>query len=74
VSTLLDMADPPEEPPVRGGVPLSAWSGSGATDAMHETLKAFSEEAARQNATLVRLTRALVFLTVVLVVQIALAR
>lgn len=74
------MADAPEEQPVvrRGGVPLSAWSGSGATGAMHATLEAFSEEAARQNATLVRLTRALVFLTVVLVVglvvQIALAR
>ena len=44
---------------------------------MHYTLRAFSQEASRQTAWLIRLTFALVFLTVVLViglgVQIVLA-
>jgi hypothetical protein len=71
------MADTPDEEAVPGGVPLSLWAGSSATDAMHATLQEFSREAARQNATLVRLTWALASLTAVLVVglvvQIAVA-
>jgi hypothetical protein len=50
------------------GIPLSEWSGSGATDRLHATIAEFNEVATKQTAQLVRLTRALVLLTLVLVV------
>jgi hypothetical protein len=51
-----------------GGIPLSEWSGSGATDRLHETIKEFVTVTEKQTAQLIKLTRALVVLTVVLVV------
>jgi hypothetical protein len=51
-----------------GGIPLSEWSGSGATDRLHETIKEFVAVTEKQTAQLIKLTRALVALTVVLVV------
>jgi hypothetical protein len=59
------------------GIPLSEWSGSGATDRLHSAIAEFNETATRQTTQLVRLTWALVILTVLLfaglVVQIVLA-
>jgi hypothetical protein len=52
----------------KGGVPMSDWSGSGATDRLHQTIKDFNEKATKQTEQLIWLTRALVFLTVVLIV------
>lgn len=49
-------------------VPLSEWSGSGATDRLRETLDEYNRATARQTAQLIRLTRALVVLTVLLLV------
>ena len=46
-----------------GGIPLSDWSGSGATERLHETLVEFSAATSKQTAQLVRLTWALVVLT-----------
>lgn len=60
-----------------GGIPLSEWSGSGATERLHETIREFNAVAGKQTATMVRLTWALVLLTVALlvglIVQVALA-
>jgi hypothetical protein len=62
---------------VSGGVPLSEWSGSGATDRLRETIERYSDVTATQTAQLIRLTRALVTLTAILciglIVQIVLA-
>lgn len=59
------------------GIPISEWSGSGATDRLRETITEFSATTAEQTAQLVRLTKALVVLTVLLfvglVVQVVLA-
>ena len=51
-----------------GGIPLSEWSGSGATRQLEATIREFNEETSRQTATMIRLTRWIVVLTVVLVV------
>jgi hypothetical protein len=60
-----------------GGIPIGKWSGSDATEALRETLVTYSEATAKQTAQLIRLTWALVILTVLLfvglVVQIVLA-
>jgi hypothetical protein len=60
-----------------GGIPLSEWSGSGATDRLHQTVEKYSEVTAKQTAELIRLTRQLVLLTwllfIGLIVQIVLA-
>jgi hypothetical protein len=60
-----------------GGVPLSEWSGSGATRELHETIKAFNKEATAQASAMVCLTKWIAGLTPVmavgLVVQIVLA-
>jgi len=50
------------------GIPLEEWSGSGATRELHETIKAFNEKATRQAETIIWLTRAIVILTLVMVV------
>jgi hypothetical protein len=50
-----------------GGIPLSEWSGSGATRQLEATIREFNEETSRQTATMIRLTRWIVVLTVVLV-------
>jgi hypothetical protein len=60
-----------------GGIPLSEWSGSGATDRLRVTVERYSEVTAEQTAELIRLTRFLVILTWLLffglIVQIFLA-
>jgi hypothetical protein len=62
---------------VRMSVPLSEWSGVGATREPHEAITAFNEQTAAQTATMIRLARAIALLTVLmllgLVVQIVLA-
>jgi hypothetical protein len=59
------------------GIPLGEWSGSGATDRLHETITEFNSVATKQTVQMIRLTRCLVVLTCVLciglVVQIVLA-
>lgn len=59
------------------GIPLSEWSGSGATHELHETIKQFNATAERQSAEMVALTRQLRWLTLAMlfavVVQIYLA-
>lgn len=61
----------------KSGIPLSEWSGSGATDRLRETVVEYSEATARQTAQLMRLTWLLVILTALLfvglVVQVVLA-
>jgi len=61
----------------KGGIPLSEWSGSGATRELHETMKAFVEQSDRQAKAMIRLTWAIAVLTVAMlgavIVQIALA-
>jgi hypothetical protein len=62
---------------VPDNIDLGEWSGSGATDRMHQTLDEYAKAANRQTHQLIGLTRQLVILTVVLViglvVQIVLA-
>jgi hypothetical protein len=59
------------------GIPLSEWSGSGATERLHKTVVEYSEATAEQTKQLIRLTRQLVILTLLLlgglVVQVLLA-
>lgn len=44
-------------------IPLSEWSGSGATERLRETLSAYNERAEEQTAEMVRLTRWIARLT-----------
>jgi hypothetical protein len=61
----------------KSSIPLSEWSGSGATDRLHETVVRYSEATSKQTAQLIRLTWAIAVLTglllIGLVVQIVLA-
>lgn len=58
-------------------ISMDEWSGSGATDRLRATIVEFNETTAKQTAQLVRLTKALVILTVLLfvglVVQVVIA-
>lgn len=56
----------------RSGIPLGEWSGSDATRALHETIKAYQEESGRQTAKMIRLTEAITLLTVVMLLGLAL--
>ena len=47
----------------QGGIPLSEWSGSGATRELHETIKQFNAAAERQTAQMLALTRQIKWLT-----------
>jgi hypothetical protein len=47
----------------QGGVPLSEWSGSGATRELHETMKQFVATSEKQSAQMIRLTSQLKWLT-----------
>jgi hypothetical protein len=49
------------------GIPIGEWSGSGATDQLRYTIEQFNREAQRQTETMIRLTRWIVALTIVLV-------
>jgi len=44
-------------------IPLSEWSGSGATRELHETIKAFNEASAKQTRQLLILTWVIAVLT-----------
>ena len=48
------------------GIPIGQWSGSDAVNALHETIKQFNEATAKQTSWLLRLTWAIVVLTVVM--------
>ena len=58
-------------------IPLSEWSGSGATKQLEETLKKFNEETSKQTRQLLILTWVMTILTVLMtigvVIQIYLA-
>jgi hypothetical protein len=49
-------------------IPLSEWSGSGATRELHESIKAFNTASARQTRQLLILTWVIVVLTAVMVI------
>jgi hypothetical protein len=56
------MADDDQKPkPKPSGIPVGQWSGSDATDALHETIKATG----RQNTLLLRMTGVIVILSIV---------
>lgn len=50
------------------GIPLSEWSGSGATNDLQKYLETFNKKSSKQTTMLVWLTWVLVGLTVILVV------
>lgn len=54
-----------------GGIPLSVWSGSGATEELHKTIKAFVESSEKQSRIMIRLTWSIVVLTVILTIGLA---
>ena len=54
----------------KSGIPLEEWSGSGATHALHETIKKYQEESSRQTDTMIKLTKAMTWLTVVMAVAV----
>lgn len=60
-----------------GGIPISEWSGSGATKQLEETIKKFNEETSKQTRQLLILTWVMTILTVLMtigvVIQIYLA-
>jgi hypothetical protein len=47
----------------KGGIPLGQWSGSDATNALHETIKRFNAAADAQTKEMVKLTRTVTYLT-----------
>ena len=59
------------------GIPLSEWSGSGATERLHQSVVEYNEATKQQTDQLLRLTRQLVVLTWLLfaglIVQVILA-
>jgi len=60
-----------------GNIPLGQWSGSDATNALHETIRQYQEQSSKQTKQMLRLTWAIVVLTFVMLlglgVQIYLA-
>jgi hypothetical protein len=52
------------------GIPLSEWSGSGATDRLHETISEFSADARAQTEQMIRLTRWIARLTAIMVIAV----
>ncbi len=53
------------------GIPLGKWSGSDATEALHSTIKDFVDASDNQTRIMIRLTKAIVLLTVLLLVGLA---
>jgi hypothetical protein len=51
-----------------GGVPIGQWSGSEATNALHETINDFNKASAWQTTWMLRLTWTMAFLTVVMAI------
>jgi hypothetical protein len=56
---------------VQGGIPLGEWSGSDATRELHKTIKDFSDASSRQTTKMIRLTWVIVFLTVAMLIGLA---
>lgn len=54
-----------------GGIPLGQWSGSDATSALRETIERLSSAADAQTREMVRMTRWIMWLTVVMTVGVA---
>lgn len=54
-----------------GGIPLGQWSGSDATNALRETIERLSSAADAQTREMVRMTRWIMWLTVVMTVGVA---
>jgi hypothetical protein len=54
-----------------GGIPLGRWSGSDATNALRETIERLSSAADAQTREMVRMTRWIVWLTVVMTAGVA---
>ena len=52
-------------------IPLDEFSGSGATKALHETIKKFVDQSDRQTRKLIGLTWAILILTVTMVAAVA---
>ncbi len=52
------------------GIPLDEWSGSGATKALHETIREFNEATTRQTKHLIVLTYVIAILTLVMTVGV----
>ena len=50
----------------KGGIPMVDWSGSGATNELHNTIKEFNESATRQTEKIVILTWVITVLTFLL--------
>ena len=48
------------------GIPLEIWSGSHANEELYKTMKEYQEVATKQTQTLIRLTRVIVALTLVM--------
>jgi hypothetical protein len=51
-----------------GGIPIGQWSGSDATHRLREVITEYSETAERQTRTMIRLTKVIVALKIVLVI------
>jgi hypothetical protein len=54
-----------------GGIPLGQWSGSDATNALRETIERLSSAADAHTREMVRMTRWIMWLTVVMTVGVA---
>ena len=52
-------------------MPLDQWNGSDATKALHATIKAFNEQSSKQTDQMLKLTRWITGLTVVMTVGLA---
>ena len=53
---------------MKSGIPLGAWSGSDATEELHKTIKEFVESSEKQTMIMIRLTKAILWLTGVLTI------
>jgi hypothetical protein len=54
----------------KGGLPIGEYSGSDATKALHDTIKKYQEESSRQTDKMVKLTVAITWLTVVMLIAV----
>jgi uncharacterized membrane protein len=53
------------------GIPLSEWSGSGATRELHESIREFNQQTARQTRQLIVLTWVIAVLTAIMTLGVA---
>jgi hypothetical protein len=68
-----DKSEPPKpSPPSWWDIPIDQWSGADAIKALHDTIKTFVDQAGRQTAKLIWLTRAIVGLTIAMLAGLAL--